>query len=252
MTLQIRINKYLVILGGVLCLLLWHFFAEKFSFTTSGIPAAKPIESVKTQEKVMALTINVDWGEEYLPDILQILKTEQARVTFFVTGRWAKNHPELLKQMAAEGHEIENHGYRHPHPDNLSLEANQEELQKTESVIQEILGYQTKYYAPPYGESGPSGLRAAAESGYITTLWTLDTIDWKPESTPERITQRVVEPAVRFGVQPDRCGAIILMHPKENTVKALPGILIQLKKEGFRFITLDELIRFGETGNTSE
>jgi peptidoglycan/xylan/chitin deacetylase (PgdA/CDA1 family) len=211
---------------------------------------SKPIEQIKTDQKVMALTINVDWGEEYIPAILDTLDKAKAHVTFFVTGRWAKTHPELLKIMASRGHQIENHGYSHPHPDQLSIGANQEEIKKTESIIEGIIGRKTHFYAPPYGEKGVSGLRAADELGYQTILWTLDTVDWRPDSSPEIIAQRILNPVTRFGIKPNKSGAIILMHPKENTVKALPVILQQLDREGFVFLTLDELIsldRFGDT-----
>ena len=215
---------------------------------TSGV---KPLEHVPTEHKAIALTFNVDWGEEYLPGILKALEQNGAKATFFLTGRWAKNHPELVQVIARAGHQIENHGYSHPHPDRLSVAANKEEIKKTENVINGIIGYKTRYYAPPYGEKGNPGVQATAELGYVTVLWTLDTVDWRPESTPEVIAKRVVNPAVRFGVKPDKRGAIVLMHPKENTVKALPVILANLKAEGFRFDRLDQLITLDQAGNTT-
>ncbi len=245
----LRISRRAIAIVGILILLGVGGFSERF-ISTPAI-SDKPLEQVKTSEKVMAFTINVDWGEEYLPAILDVLDKEQAKVTFFVTGRWAKNHPELLKQMAGRGHQIENHGYSHPHPDRLSVGANQEEIKKTESIILRLIGYQTEYYAPPYGETGSPGLKAAKALGYQTVLWTLDTVDWRPESAPEVIAARILRPAVRFGIKPEKRGAIILMHPKENTLKALPSMLKQLAKDGYRFVTLAELITFGEEGNTT-
>jgi len=217
----------------------------------SNASVSKPIEQVKTDQKVISLTINVDWGEEYIPAILDALDKDKARVTFFVTGRWAKKHPELLKLMASRGHEIENHGYSHLHPDQHSERANQEEIKKTESIIEGIIGKKTRFYAPPYGEKGVSGLRAADQLGYKTILWTLDTVDWRNESTPEIIAKRVLNPAIRFGIKPNKSGAIVLMHPKENTVKALPVILDQLTREGFVLQTIDELITFDQFGDTT-
>ncbi|MDR3270805.1 MAG: polysaccharide deacetylase family protein [Peptococcaceae bacterium] len=248
MALRLHGKKIQVVLAGFFCLLLLVYVSDRILTTTAATSLGKPIESIKTEEKVLAFTINVDWGEEYLPEIFQILKQAQAKATFFVTGRWAKNHPDLVRQMMAEGHEVENHGYRHPHPDNLSVADNKEEIKKTESILQGMLGYQTKYYAPPYGEDGPSGLRAADELGYKTILWTLDTVDWQT-TDPEVIIQRVVRPAMRHGAQPDKRGAIVLMHPKEQTVKALPEMVAQLRSEGFRLVTVAELIRLEEKSN---
>jgi len=221
------------------------------SMGVSDINLPVPLEQVKTDQKVIALTINVDWGEEYIPKILETLDEYNVRVTFFVTGRWVQKNPEVLKAIAARGHLIENHGYSHPHPDQLSVARNKEEISRTEKIIQELTGKKTVFYAPPYGERGKSGLLAAEELGYTTILWTLDTIDWMPESTPDLITQRVIEPKMRYGVQPDKKGAIVLMHPKENTVKALPAILASLRKEQFTLVTLEKLITFKRSGNTT-
>jgi peptidoglycan/xylan/chitin deacetylase (PgdA/CDA1 family) len=215
----------------------------------SNATVSKPIEQVKTDQKVMALTINVDWGEEYISAILDALDKGKASATFFVTGRWAKKHPELLKSMASRGHQIENHGYSHPHPDHLSVGSNQEEIIKTERIIEGIIGRKTRFYAPPYGEKGVSGLRAADELGYQTILWTLDTVDWRGDSTAEIIAKRVLNPAIQFGIKPNKSGAIVLMHPKENTVKALPVILDQLTREGFVLQTIDGLITFDQIGD---
>ncbi len=214
-------------------------------------PTVNPIEQINTAQKVMALTINVDWGEEYIPGILQVLAKGKVKVTFFLTGRWAKNHPDLVRIIAEAGHQIENHGYSHPHPDRLSVKANQEEIKKTEEIILGITGNRTRYYAPPYGEKGNTGLKAAEELGYLTTLWTLDTVDWRPESTPEIIAKRVLNPEKRFGLIPNKSGAIVLMHPKENTLKALPLILAQLAQEGYSLKTINELITLDNIGNTT-
>ncbi|MGE4273617.1 MAG: polysaccharide deacetylase family protein [Desulfitobacterium sp.] len=241
--------KNLKIFGLVLILAVSLLIHQRVIGIVANLPL--PIEQVKTEQKVIALTINVDWGGEYLPAILEVLEQHHAKASFFLTGRWAKNNPELVKEIQARGHAIENHGYSHPHPDQLSIQANQEEILKTESIIQEITGQKTKYYAPPYGERGASGLKAAGNLGYTTILWTLDTVDWRPESTPEVITQRIVDPAVRFGIKPTHLGAIVLMHPKENTVKALPNILGQLANQGFQFITINELITLTGVGNTT-
>lgn len=236
--------------GGIVLLLIAGFLVERWVAVSAPQPA-KPMERISTEKKIIALTINVDWGEEYIPGLLEVLATKQARATFFVTGRWAKNHPDMVKAIAEQGHQIENHGYSHPHPDRLSVEANREEIRKTESVIYGLTGYKTRFYAPPYGEKGASGLKAADSLGYTTVLWTLDTVDWRPESTPELISKRIMAPEARFGSKPDRRGAIVLMHPKENTLKALPVILDQMTKEGFSFLTINDLITFSLTGNTT-
>ncbi|MGI6119512.1 MAG: polysaccharide deacetylase family protein [Desulfosporosinus sp.] len=250
MFINITISRRIRALFGISLLLLLGIVAEHWLSGTD-FPVVKPIEQIRTEQLVMALTINVDWGEEYIPTILDVLDQGKARATFFVTGRWAKNNQDLLKIISNRGHQIENHGYSHPHPDRLSLAANQEEIKKTEKIIEGIIGKKTHFYAPPYGEKGASGLRAADALGYRTILWTLDTVDWRADSTPETIAKRILNPAIKFGIKPTKSGAIVLMHPKENTVKALPVILAQLTREGYSFQTLDELITLNQTGDTT-
>lgn len=250
MFINLKISRRILSFGGIFFLLLAGIAAGRW-VVTSNTPIAKPIEQINTDQKIMALAINVDWGEEYIPAILDELDKGKAHVTFFVTGRWAKKNPDLLKEIYGRGHQIENHGYSHPHPDQLSVAANREEIKKTESIIEGVIGKKTHLYAPPYGEKGASGLRAAHELNYKTILWTLDTVDWRPDSTPEIIAKRIINPAIQFGIKPNKSGAIVLMHPKENTVKALPVILGQLAKEGFIFQTLDELITYDQSGDTT-
>ncbi len=250
MFINVRIPRRVLFLGGIFLLLVFLYGGGQL-VKAAKVAGLKPVEQVPTQEKAVALTMNVDWGEEYIPDVLRTLEKRDTKITFFVTGRWAKKNPELLKQIAAAGHEIENHGYSHPHPDRLSVAANQEEIKKTESIIRGITGRTTAYYAPPYGERGLSGLKAAQELGYTTILWTLDTVDWRPDSTPQSIAGRVLYPGKQSGRVPDQRGAIVLMHPKENTLKALPMIIDKLKRDGFRLITVDELITLNRAGNTT-
>jgi len=250
MFINLKISRRITSFVGIFFLLLVGIVAEHWMLA-SDVPVSSPIVQIKTDQLVMALTINVDWGEEYIPAMLEALDQRKARATFFVTGRWAKKNPDLLKIISNRGHQIENHGYSHPHPDQLSVGANQEEIKKTESIIEGIIGKRTHLYAPPYGEKGASGLRAADVLGYQTILWTLDTVDWRADSTPEIIAKRIINPTIQFGIKPDKAGAIILMHPKANTVKALPVILDQLDRDGFSFQTLDGLITLDQIGNTT-
>ncbi|UWG98539.1 polysaccharide deacetylase family protein [Dehalobacter sp. DCM] len=237
--------KFKILTLGVVFIGLMLMETRAVHVGPAGIPS--PVEQIKTEEKVIALTINVDWGEEFIPAILDTLDDYQAKATFFVTGRWAQKNPEILKTIAARGHLLENHGYSHPHPDKITVAENKEEISRTETIIFDLTGKRTVFYAPPYGERGTNGLRAASDLGYVTVLWTLDTIDWRSDSTPALITQRILDPKIRYGVKPDHKGAIILMHPKENSSKALPAILKGLQDNGFRFVTMEKLVTYEKT-----
>lgn len=131
-----QIIRYAIIMGIFAALLL--LFAVKAD--CSGFPNAaviSPIYSGKAGHNQVSLMINVDWGEDILPEFLATLQKENIPATFFVTGRFAHKHPDLVKAMAQAGHEIGNHGYSHPHADRLSREDNQAEIIKTEEALRQ-------------------------------------------------------------------------------------------------------------------
>ena len=164
-----KLFALLLIIGGAVCASgIWHGEAVK---------AAGPVYHGSDREKKIALTFNVVWGEEYVPHILTVLKDNHVPATFFIGGQWAEDFPDLTKQIAMDGHEVGNHGYSHPHPDNISRDANLTEIKQAENAIEIACGIKTKLFAPPYGERGDHVLEAASEAGYQTILWSIDTID---------------------------------------------------------------------------
>lgn len=225
---------FLAVVG--LCFL--FFFPSLVS--TVSVYNGQPIYQGSSEKKEIALTCNVFWGEEFLPEMLAILRRNKVPVTFFLGGTWAEKFPEITKQLAKEGHEIGSHGYSHPHPDRLSKEDNLEDILKCEKILHEITGVKPVLYAPPYGERGPAVLQAAEEAGYRTILWSIDTVDWK-HPRPEAIVTKVVKNAHN--------GAIVLMHPTAPTVYALPQIIKELKEKGFNFVTVGELLDDRHSGS---
>lgn len=192
----------------------------------------QPIYQGSAGEKKIALTCNVVWGEEFVPPMLDILKKNDVKMTFFMGGKWVSDFPELTKQIA-ERHELGNHSYSHPHPTFISKQENISQIKRTEEAVYRETGLRTKLYAPPYGEFNKTVLEAAGESGYKTILWSIDTRDWQ-RPAPEVIVRRVLDKAHN--------GAIVLMHPTEPTVKALPTLIAELKKRGYRLTSVSEVI----------
>jgi len=223
---------FMLVLGLLLVLGFtgWHWFNGMV------VPTMKthPIYQGDPQRKTVALTFTVDWGEEYLPAILAALQQSGARATFFPTGQWASRYPDLVKQMVAANHEIGNHGYSHPHPDNLSREENRQDIQQGESTLMAITGKKPVVYSPPYGESKPQVVAAAGDLGYKFIMWTINTGDYLPNTKPEDILNTVIP----------RCqnGAIVLLHPTEPTSKALPELIKQLKEWGYTLVTISEIL----------
>ena len=172
-----------------------------------------------------ALTMNVDWGEAEIPKILDLLKERDVKITFFVSGKWAEKNPKLLRRMYIEGHEIGSHGYGHKLCSKISDDQVREELTKTEQAMETLLdGEELKLFAPPSGDYDQRTVDICRELDYKLTLWSADTIDWKEGSTAEVITKRVLKK--------DLDGGIVLMHPKPETVKALPKILDGIEEKG--------------------
>ena len=222
----------------VLCLLiasigLYGFYQQK-EVPVSVEAVHKPIYQGDTSKRAMALTINIDWGEEYIEPMLEIFERENVKVTFFPTGKWASRFPEKIKLIHEKGHEIGNHGYSHPHVDQLSKEENKQEILKTQEIIREIIGIDTTLFATPYGEKKQHVIDAAGELGYRTIFWTIDTVDWQRHRTADVIANKVIENAEN--------GAIVLMHPTENTTKSLPIMIEALKEKGYELVTVSDIL----------
>lgn len=193
----------------------------------------KPIYQGRQNEKKVAFACNVFWGEEFLPQMLDVLQQNDIKITFFIGGSWAKRYPDLLKEIYNRGHELGNHTYSHPHPNSITKLKNQEQILKTETLVQELTGYKTTLYAPPYGEFNDIVLNAATELGYITIMWSIDTIDWQRPPV-EALKNRVLNKLHN--------GAIILMHPTDPTAKALPDLIREIQNKGYTITTVSDII----------
>ena len=177
-------------------------------------------------DKIMAFACNVDWGNEYIPSMLEIFRNNNINITFFVTGKWAEKNHEMLITIFNNKHEIGNHGYSHKDYDKLSYNDNKNEILKAHNIIKEIVNIDLKHFAPPSGAYNDNTIKAAKELGYSLIMWSIDTIDWRKDSTKDIIIKRVTEKAHN--------SAIVLMHPTEETVKALPEIIDYLFQNGYK------------------
>ncbi|HHY47164.1 MAG TPA: polysaccharide deacetylase family protein [Firmicutes bacterium] len=185
-------------------------------------------------EKAAAFGINVAWGEEYIDGLLDILRQENVKATFFFDGRWVELFPGLTRKIADEGHEVANHGFRHVHVKDLSIDEIKDLILKNEELLLQVAGKMSRLFAPPYGELDRDVLAAAGSLGYRTVLWTIDTIDWK-SPTKERLIGRVTGKLLP--------GSIILMHPTAVTVAALPDLIAAIRASGYSIVTISDLIR---------
>ncbi|MGI5881441.1 MAG: polysaccharide deacetylase family protein [Dethiobacteria bacterium] len=201
--------------------------------TLADYPSAV-IRTGNAGRKEIALMINVAWGSEFIHPMLGILEAEGAIGTFFVVGNWAGKNRELLEDIHSKGHLLANHG----HTDSLVYtELNAAEIQsgleEVNSLIFDVTGQSPHFFSPHKGEYNPLVLETVSRCGMRTVLWTLDTVDWMEpgvQKMHERVTEKI------------HGGAIVLMHPTNDTVSFLQEALPAIKKKGFAIVSLQELL----------
>jgi len=181
----------------------------------------------------MSLMINVDWGDEFIPPMLETLARYGVRATWFPTGKWVTKSPELARQIAAAGHELGNHGGWHGMASRMSEAELRRLITEGEQAIVEVAGHKPTLFAPPSGDLNDRTVAVAESLGYRTIMWTLDTIDWQ-RPKPAVIVQRVAGRAQN--------GALVLMHPTAPTAEALPRMIEELQAKGFTLVTVSELL----------
>jgi probable sporulation protein (polysaccharide deacetylase family) len=192
-----------------------------------------PIYKGEADEKEIAFACNVVWGNEYLPEILRILKENNIKITFFIGGDWASKYPEELKAIYQNGHELGNHGENHKKQSQLNIEQNKREILKAEESIKNVTGVKTTLFAPPYGDINKTVVDTAEGLGYKVIMWSIDTVDWNTKDYA-KIVERVENK--------QHNGAIVLMHPTEVTVKALPELIKSLKSKDYEISSVSEVL----------
>ncbi len=188
----------------------------------------------------VALTFDDAPDNHFTPMILDVLKKEGIRATFFVVGSRAMKHPEIMQRIVAEGHVIGNHSYDHANLPKLTDAAFREQITKTDRVIKEYTGYTPSYIRPPYGNISEEQLKWLASHHRKVVNWNVDSVDWKGLNVDE----------VCANVLPfTKAGSIILQHSGggkgENllgTVEALPHIIAAVREKGLSFATVAEMI----------
>lgn len=198
----------------------------------SGLPA-EPIYKGPDSERSVALMFNVSWGEEHIPKLLYTLREKHVFATFFLDGAWVLEHPELAREIERQGHAIGSHGSGHPDFRKLTTAKIGQQVATTNEVIQGTLHHRVRLLAPPAGAYDMRTVQAAHAAGMYTILWSVDSVDWKRPSS-ERIVDRVIS-----GIHP---GALVLLHPTEPTVAALPTLIDRLRADGYVFKTVAAMV----------
>ncbi|MQY03706.1 polysaccharide deacetylase family protein [Actinomadura macrotermitis] len=181
------------------------------------------------QVKCVALTFD-DGPGDYSNRLLDMLKQQGARATFFLLGQSVELHPDAVKRMALEGHEIGNHTWSHKQLTSLPDGAVQSEIQRTQQVIKQASGVTPMLFRPPFGAVNA---RVNKVIGMPDIMWSVDTLDWQHQDTARDI---------KVGVNQPKAGDIVLFHEiHKTTIDAMPQVLAGLKQKGFTFVTVTEM-----------
>jgi peptidoglycan/xylan/chitin deacetylase (PgdA/CDA1 family) len=210
-------------------------FSKEFDVPAGGYPPVEIREHGLPNASEVALTFDDGPHPEQTPRLLDLLGERGVRATFYVIGENARNHPEIVRRMFDEGHEIGNHTWSHRFLTTQSARSVKEELLSTDQVIEEITGTRPATLRPPYGAFTRSlAAWAHYDLCYQTVLWSVDSKDYEGLHRSE-IADRVVEGAV--------AGSIVLMHdPLPETVAAISESLDRLIGRGIQFTTARDLL----------
>ena len=200
---------------------------------------AMQLKAVPTQAKLIAFTFDDGPNRRYTPQVLALLQKYHAHATFFVIGQEVERFPEMIRKIEAAGMEIGNHGMNHKWLHKLGPEAAKEEITGGADAIVAAGGKQPYLYRLPGGYTSESSAKVLAQLGYTVIGWSVDTRDWRMRATAAGIEQIVMREAGP--------GKIVIMHDgsirREPTLEALSHVLPALEGQGYRIVSVGELLR---------
>ncbi len=218
--------------------------AEKAKRLNPPVPAqftAKTINDIplSSGEKVIALTFDDGPWPKTTNEILYILNKNNIKATFFFIGRNVQSFPDLAKLVAEHGHAVGNHSWSHPYHQHSTATAAQQ-IDRTTELIYKLTGIKTTMFRPPGGYL-TNGLVAYAHSkNYVNVMWSADSMDYAVSSST----------LLRNVMNQSSPGGIVLMHDgggnRMGTVNALPEMINQLRQQGYKFVTVPELMEMRE------
>ncbi len=182
---------------------------------------------------LIALTFD-DGPAEHTPRLLDILKKNGAKATFFIVGNLIEGGKAIIKRAYDEGHEIGNHTFTHAHLTYIPKEDILSELSKTSEALCEITGEMPKLSRPPYGSYNETVAEAGRELGLAFINWTVNTMDWSTQNA-DAVHKEIMSTS--------EGGFIMLCHDShKSTVDAMERVVVELIEKGFELVTVSELM----------
>jgi chitin deacetylase len=200
------------------------------------------VPRVETSQKVVALTFDDGPTPDKTDEILRILREENVKATFFVTGAELAQYPEGGRKIVADGHELGNHAYNHDRMILVTPGYVRQQIEDTDKLIRDA-GYTGEItFRPPFGKKLFALPRYLQQHNRKTITW-----DIEPDSFPE--VAATSDGIVRYVTERARPGSIILLHvmypSRKTSLEAVRGIIAKLRQEGYKFLTVNELLATG-------
>jgi peptidoglycan/xylan/chitin deacetylase (PgdA/CDA1 family) len=193
-----------------------------------------------TGKSEIALTFDGGAEAECFDDLITGLESAHVDSTFFITGTFTHKHPDCAAEITKHGHEVGNHTWSHLDLTQQPDDVVRDEITRAERAIVQVSGQNPKpRWRAPYGARDERVLKIAANLGYRSIYWTLDSLDGvEPAKTPQFLIDRITS---KSDIELD--GAIILMHVGvRSTADALPAIIANLQGRGFHLVTVSKLL----------
>lgn len=226
---------FFVIAAAVFAIGVIYVESDNISVFSESTPSA--IYSVTTDKKQIALTFDISWGEKRAEPILQVLKDNGVeKATFFLSAPWSKTHPDIVNAIKESGYEIGSHGYKHDNYSAMTDEEIRKQISTAHQILTSVTGQEPRLIRLPNGDFDKRVLSIAESLNYKVIQWDTDSRDWKNIGV-DKIVHRVVSKA--------HPGDIVLMHASDSvkqTHEALPFIIEELRKQGYEFVTVTDLL----------
>jgi peptidoglycan/xylan/chitin deacetylase (PgdA/CDA1 family) len=241
------IIRQILLVSGIIALGVTGFcvFFDQAVLTRKGTI----FRALSAKNKV-ALTFDDGPSAVWTPRILNELKKAGIKATFFMIGHHVKEHPDIARSVAESGHAIGNHGYAHSVMLYYTPDEIEEEIKYAEHIIREATGVTTRFFRPPKAWLRAKIKKKIKSIGYDIVLWSLNSKDWvmfNHKYIVKYISMRI------------KNGDILLFHDSGNvfsteggnrtqTVKAIPLLVKALRKKGFEFVTVEQLMDCDNNG----
>ena len=189
-----------------------------------------PICRLDVATRDVVLTFD-DGPGPYTSELAFLLRREQVRATFFWLGHTSRPGLRAASRLVRLGHQIATHSVTHRRLTALGDDEVRWEIERSRRALEARSGVPVRYFRPPYGDYDARTLAYAQECGLTVVLWDVDTLDWARAKSPARIVESAAE------VHP---GSIVLMHERQQTVRALPAFIRRVRAAGYGFRLLPD------------